>query len=347
MDLYIFPEAACMKGGYGIAVKYAYEKLQPKKDDVIVWLTSFEKKDMLYLRPNDFVFTRDKLLSFKSINNILHSRSRSEFVEDDFCFLKNQHFNTIHCDEVIFYRALRAVFPDKYINVRFHNCFSRIYTRNSFLNRHVGLKYAYGMKIMKKLEEEIFCDRKVRKIFITEEDYNYYNSVSGSNNDSELWLIQPNKDIIRNNRKDFYLDNKLVWFGGIEAHKEESVKWFITTVFSELKKNNPAIEFHLYGKNSEKFNNPSSNIFGHGFFNGSGFPMDNCLYVNPDIIGGGVKIKLLSLLENGIPFISTPFGFEGYSKDIIDGVFCSVIDDSSWTEAIENLLRKYCLKTGV
>ena len=99
------------------------------------------------------------------------------------------------------------------------------------------------------------------------------------------------------------------------------------------------MEFHLYGKNTERFNSPQDEIFGNGFYKGEGFPMENSLYINPDIIGGGIKLKLMDLFEGGIPFISSPFGYEGYSKDLIDSKYCHVVESELWADYIVELLK--------
>ncbi len=111
MDLYIFPEGACLNNGYGIGVDFAYRKLKPKKDDLIVWYTILEEKDMLYLRKEDVVIKKNSFYSIKSIKNILMGKDRTELSYSQLSFLEGCKFEHIHCDEVIFYRALRKMFP--------------------------------------------------------------------------------------------------------------------------------------------------------------------------------------------------------------------------------------------
>ena len=67
--------------------------------------------------------------------------------------------------------------------------------------------------------------------------------------------------------------------------------------------------------------------------------MKNSLYVNPDIVGGGIKLKLMDLLEGGIPFISSPFGYEGYSRNLIDERFCFVEEEDNWAQRIINVIK--------
>ena len=88
------------------------------------------------------------------------------------------------------------------------------------------------------------------------------------------------------------------------------------------------------------YNNPSRTIFVHGFWVMEGFNcVEGALYVNPDIIWGGVKLKLFSLIEEGIPFVSTVFGFEGYDKKMIDNSMRIVTDTEHFAEAIISRLQ--------
>lgn len=341
MDLFIYPEAANNFDGYGIGVNFAYNKIPPKDDDIVVWLSSYERKDMLHVRNNDIILRRRNLFSIKSISKLLCNRNPSELTCSDLFFLRDYTFNEIHCDDVIFYKALRELFPNKKINLRLHNCFSRIGVRNSFLHRDIGLKYSYAIRMMKSVEKDIFNDRNVYKIFISNEDMEFYQSTYGIKSDSETWQYAPNTNLMKKNQKPLKLNHKLVWFGGIEAHKESSVKWFVNCVLPRIREFLPDVELHLWGKNTTNFNNPKSNVYGHGFYSGAGMPFNNSLYINPDIIGGGIKLKLLSMMEQGVPFISTPFGFEGYEKQLIDDQFCIVAEELEWSSKIVEILERY------
>ena len=340
MDLYIFPEAACLNNGYGIGVDYAYKRLCPSKSDVVVWYTILEKEDMMYLKDKDVIIKKNQTISVKSICNILFRKDRTECSYKDLAFLKGMVFEHIHCDEVIFYRSIRKLFPAQQMTVRLHNCFARIYDRKQMLGLRLDWKYEIKLRNMYRLEREIFRDNRVHKIFISDEDRDYYTANFGRFNDSESWLYLPNLEKANNSRKiKPSYTHKLVWYGGIESHKKASITWFIEHVLEDIRKQIPDVEFHLWGRGSLAFNDPNRKIFGYGFFDGEGFPMENSLYVNPDIIGGGIKLKLMTFIENGIPFISTPFGFEGYSKELIDNVFCIVEEQENWVKRIIDIIK--------
>ena len=342
MDLFLFPEAACLSNGYGIAVKVAYEQLSIKENDIVVWYTSLPKDKMMYVRDQDYIIPRPSFFSFKSVYNTLRRTNRSELLVSELAFLKEKNINNIYCDETCFYYAVRKLFPHKKITVRFHNSFARIHDRLKLLkDRKVDLLYSVTLSNMYNLERDVMQDKNVYKIFLSDEDRDYYTSHYGKYTDSHTFLFEPNLEFAKKKRNSNKIDYRLIWFGGVESHKKSSVDWFIKDVFPLIKNEIPYVEFHLWGKGTEKFDNKSISVYGHGFYEGIGNPSNSSLYINPDIIGGGVKIKLMSLIESGMPIISTPFGFEGYRKELIDERYCLVVEEDEWAKNIISYLRKY------
>jgi hypothetical protein len=57
------------------------------------------------------------------------------------------------------------------------------------------------------------------------------------------------------------------------------------------------------------------------------------LFVIPDLLGGGVKVKTGDSLSLGLPFITTPFGAEGYQFSTAPGRFVADLDD--WDSVID------------
>lgn len=341
MNLYLFPEAACNINGYGIGVEAAYKGLDIKKDDIVVWISSVSKKKMLHLRPNDVIIPKPRFLSLKSIINTIKRTNRSEPYLSELSFLKKLSIDKIYCDETCFYHPIRILFPEKHLTVRFHNSFARIHDRLKLLPRKVDFLYRWTLYNMYNLERDVMNDNNVFKIFISDEDRNYYTSHYGKNSDSSVFDYHVDVEKAVANRDKLMMDNRIVWYGGVESHKKAAIDWFIWEVFPKVKQSIPGIEFHLWGKNTQQFDNPSCRIFGHGFFDGDGMPSRTSLYINPDIIGGGIKIKLMSMLEAGVPVISSPFGFEGYKYDIVDDVYCIVQEEGKWAEFIIDYYRKY------
>lgn len=339
MNLFIFPELARSNNGYGYAVEKDYLRLSPSNDDIVVWYTVMDKEDYQKNPEQSFIIQKNDFFSVKSVCNILLGKDRTELWSKELKFLTKYSFDYIFCGDTVLYRAVRKIFPNNQIEVRFHNCFARIYDRKRLLRLSFDFKFDLKLKNMYKLERMIFNDSNSRKIFISKEDYDYYTTMYGKQDDSELWMMDINQEIVNANRKRFKLDAKIVWYGGVESHKYASLEWFATDVFPIVKKAIPNVEFHLWGRGTHSFDNPQNGIFAHGFFEGDGVPIKNAIYINPDLIGGGVKIKLSTFLENGVPFITTPFGFEGYSTSLIDDFFCVVMEGEKWSETIINFIK--------
>lgn len=339
MNLYLFPEAATSESGYGMCVESDYRRLSPSAGDQVVWYTSFPKEKMPYLKEGDIILHWNKTLSAKSFDNILRRRPRAEVNYKELSALSGKEFDRIHCDDVLFYHAVRKLFPEKEFAVRFHNCYSRIYDRSQLLDAGLDLKFRATLRLMFGLEKEIFQDRRVHKVFISEEDRNYYVAMYGRRKDSEVWSFSPDMEIAGRNRTEPHYAGRVVWFGGVESHKKRSVDWFAYEVFPEILKQVPEAEFHLWGRNTAVYNHPEAHVFGHGFFEGEGLPLSPALYINPDVIGGGVKLKLMHLIEDGTPCISTPFGFEGYSRDLADDRYCIVEEMDRWADRIVSILK--------
>ncbi|HHX70565.1 MAG TPA: glycosyltransferase family 4 protein [Gallicola sp.] len=338
MNLYIYPSAAITTNGYGLAVIEDLKKQDRLKDDIVIWYVKNSAQSPYY-KNTDIVIKRLKPYGLKRIWNVLRNRVSGELYYEDIKFLRNKNIGNVFCGDVVFYRAIRKLFPDKQITVRFHNCFSRINTRTQILDVKSNLKFRITLKSMFQLEKEIFNDKKVYKLFISNEDRDYYSMITGRTYDSDTWSFTPNEKLMYKNRKAIHFSKKIVWFGGLEKHKQDSVRWFINKVFMDLKKDIPDLEFHLWGKGTTEFNDKKNKIYGHGFYNGEEMPLKGeALYINPDITGGGIKMKLLTYFENGIPFISTPFGYEGYSKELIDNKFCYVVEENEWIKKIKTIL---------
>lgn len=341
MNLFLFPESPDLTGGYGIVVNSDYNKSDISDSDTVVWYTDNVESDLL--EDSEHIIKRPGIISFKRLMNLMRIRFSAELTSSDIKFLKEQKFERIFCGDVSLYRAVRHLFPEDKITVRFHNCFSRIYRRKKQLGLRLNAKFEMDMRLLSRLEQEIFLDENVYKVFISDEDQDYYKSMTCAD-DCEVWGVEPDMSKAMVSRRNHSFDRKLIWFGGVESHKSKSIYVFINDVLPELRREFPNIEFHLWGKRTEQFNNPRLNIFGHGFYRGEGLPDRNdALYVNPDIVGGGVKIKIMTYLEEGVPFITTPFGFEGYNQDYIENHYCIVEELDQWAGVIAKLLNSKCI----
>ena len=339
MKLFVFPESPVPDNGFGIAVADAYKQLKPKEEDVVVWYTT--KRDFTELRSQDHLMEKAPITSLWRVFNVIRNHPSHELPPSQLSFLKKYDFDEIHCDDTTFFRPLRHLFPDKHINVRFHNSYARIEDRRRLLHISVGAKFRLVLSAYYDTERFIMNDRNSTKIFLTVEDRNYYCSHFGITSDSYVW---PGMEYEKLNGLRSYCEtnaiDRVVWFGGIESHKVRSVWWFIQDVLPQVRSTLPEVTFHLYGAGTQQFDNPEEGIFGHGFFDGKGIPdKGHSLYVNPDIVGSGIKLKLLTYLHEGVPFITTPFGFEGYPQNLADN-YCIISEQPHWAEDIVNYIVK-------
>lgn len=347
MNLYLFPTYASFSNGYGIAVESDFKRCSPSADDIIVWRETTDSKDRLYIKEGDFIIKQNSFFSLASIINTLKRTNRSEVLVSDVAFLRDKVFDNIFCGDVCFYNAIRKLFPKKTITVRFHNCFARIYDRKRLIGRKLDLLYSITLKNMYILERRIFNDSQVNKIFISDEDRYYYTSFFGKISDSATWNIMPNRiSTVEAISSMTTIEHRLVWFGGVESHKKKSVEWFINTVYPQVLKIYPDLELHLWGRFTEQFDNPQNHVFGHGFYSGKdSVPLKNALYINPDVIGGGVKMKLITYFENNVPFISSIYGFEGFPNDLINDDYCLVVEENNWFAAIDDFFHRHSANT--
>jgi hypothetical protein len=89
----------------------------------------------------------------------------------------------------------------------------------------------------------------------------------------------------------------------------------------------------MFGSGSKNWNDPAHGVIGHGFYDGDGLPLDgDALFACPDLLGGGIKIKVGDWLSWGLPIIATPFALDGYQLPQLNNMITAEIDD--WEDAI-------------
>lgn len=337
MRLIVLPAAPSNSDGYGIAVKEDLLRLNINESDIVVfYVTKTIVKDPKYHYINRF-----SRYSLRRYFNIILNRPSSEISVSDIRKLNLNlcDINYVFCGDVMFYRALRKLFPNKRIDVRFHNCYARIHDRVNLFRLSNKLSFIYRVNLVSfyNLERQIFNDKNTNKLFITDEDFEYYVSNSGRSSDATVWNMVPKIEMLERENCLHSLKTKIVWYGGLDSHKIDSVKWFVSSVFSGIHQSCPDVEFHLFGNKTESFNDPSNGIIGHGYYSGTDMPFkDEAIYINPDLTGGGVKIKLFTYFEKRVVFITTPYGYEGYPKKYIDNCYCYVKEADQWLPFLKN-----------
>jgi hypothetical protein len=335
--LIVLPERPGLKSGYQIAVKADLERLCPGQNDTTICYVSdasvTERDNTLYK-----IVHRPASVSIKRLINLLSGRPGSELWGSDIRkFVKNQRYDSIFCGETTLYRGLKTLFPDSQLTVRFHNFFSASLLRNQFLQYNLPLQTRLNFYLIARLEKLILADHKVIPVFITKEEYAFFRFIYPAR-EAEVWTVtEAYYDGIVHPEKP--AKPLIVWLGSLSTHKMYSLDYFINVIYDEVKKSIPDLEFHLFGRGTAGLNKPEKQIFGHGFYPGEGLPFGGkALFINPDLLGGGVKLKIKTLIQQGVPLITTPFGIEGYTIQRHDHLL--IEDIQNWSKAIISYFLK-------
>jgi len=326
MRLILLPVSPLGKGGYNKAVAQDIARLGiTSVDHAIIYNQSGQA-----IPPGYDYITRPSLISLSRVSNTLRQRVSTELSP---ILLRNkvkdQHYSEIFCGDVMMYRAARLLFPTQKIFMRFHNLFLLSRTRHSFRSPPISLKFRFNIYLFSKLELNIFRDKNIIPIFINETEKDFFNLMyPGRVN--ELWAPQLSNQLPSHRAS----KNNFIYFGSYAHHQTPGINWFINEIFSPLKKNNPEFELHFWGMGGSNLNNPKVGIYHHGEYHYDGLPMANeGLFINPDLLGGGIKFKIREWLEKGVPFISTPFGVEGYNFQQSENIIIAEADD--WLKQLE------------
>jgi hypothetical protein len=289
-----------------------------------------EKKNNIYIK-------RPGKLSIKRVRNLIQLRVSNELTQSDIhAYVPDQKYIDIFCGEITLYRALRQAFPNVHLQVRFHNFFSVLTCRNTFFRYKLPFITKLNFFLLTRLEREILSDRNVTPIFITKEEFNFFRVIHPAKQ-AYCWSVVK-ANYTQSTSELTAIKPIIVWFGGVSMHKSYSLRYFINHIFPQLKKPIPELSFHMFGKGTENLSDEAMHIHGHGFYEGTELPYGKeALYINPDLLGGGVKLKIGDLLEAGVPFISTPFGVEGYTIHSQANIIIAEID--SWRECILHYFR--------
>ena len=331
--LILLPENASTDSGYGIAVQADLKKLAPDSNDTVIIYSqtepNYEAFKPLFLKRN-----KDKKL--ERLSNVLRLKPASAISAKQLKPLVNgTGFDEIFCGEFFFYEPLKALFPNQPLKVRLHNFYTLLKYRQTQLRYRLPATFRFNLMAYSRLEHKLLSDSLVTPIFITEEEMAHYQKVYQSTK-GEVWSVLKSEALAY--QPALPLAQKLVWFGSATSHKRYSLDYFIKEVFLPLKER-LGLELHMYGSHTTSLHAPENKIFGHGFFKGEGLPINQALYINPDLLGGGIKLKVQTLIDHQAAFISTPFGVEGYKLPQSEHIILADIQD--WQTALERYFAQF------
>ena len=323
--LIVLPVSPLDQSGYGAAVADDVKRLGTQPNDLMV----------IYHHPNEetpegaVLIPRPSRASPRRYTNLLRLRTSTETTARQLrAAIGERHVNEVFCGEVTFYRALRSLYPTKRIQVRFHNLFSLPRTRQEFRRYSIDPAFRVNLALFSRLEREILRDPLVDVILIAEAERRFVELLYPSRS-LEVW----NPEVTVATRKPRPTKPRLAYMGSLASHQRFGMKHFIEQCLPEIRLRRADVELHMYGRVAGEWNAPKDGVIGHGFHEGDGPPLGgDALFICPDLLGGGIKIKIGHWLAWGVPMIATPFALDGYDLPDLDNVLVADIDD--WAERI-------------
>ncbi len=293
---------------------------------------------------NNIILNIKKNNLIKKIFKVISLKPASEiYAKDILKNIKTIDFNKIDkiiCEEVIFYSAIRKLFPNRKIIVRFHNLYMLIESNVKKYKKYVSMKMLYNYYSFSRLEQKIIKDDNCEKYYITNNDFEFANEYNYSINNKILKMNYTNKI----NKNNLYIDNNidvksfntLIIFGSVfVGHLRPGVEYFIKEIYLkyELFKD---YKLFIFGKNTEYYNKYKKyNIYGMGFYMGENLPLDGKgIFLVPDILGLGIKTKIMDLINNNVYALVTNEAMKGYENIKSNKIKVACIED--WHKEIRN-----------
>ena len=330
MRLILLPCDPDRAGGYNRVASQDLARLRPTTEDEVICYAEAEGSPPARMR----YFLRPRKKSGRKFANLATGRALSDVWTSQLrAVVRSREPREIFCGDVIFYKALRAMFPGRLMTVRLHNYFTLARIRRVARRIPVDLHFRLTLELTSRLERQIMQDQLVSPIFINPEEQRLFR-LAWPGRASELWPVdcKPSNEVSHPRRA------RLIYFGGTGSHQACGLRRFINSNLDGLRSRHPGLELHLWGDGTERFHGPSNGVHGHGRWHGDGVPDGgDGLFVIPDLLGGGVKVKTGDALSRGLPFITTPFGAEGYSFNPERGRMVAELDE--WNPMIESYFR--------
>lgn len=317
-DLYLFPSLPGKLSGYSIAVQSDMEYYRPKPEDYIVFITEDDRqpeqpsKNILFINRNNPILRLSNLFStghpgFFS-GHYLQKRIYRKFGV--------RKFKTIFYGDINFFTLFFRLQSENAI-IRLHNLYHKMYSNMithgiKYQNIRILYEVYAGMLLEKKIFYQVRKNNKLNLLTITDDERNYCIKVlSGKCKTLPITINMEPRTLIKS--PSFKWDGSIVWFGGVSSHKKIGIDAFLKRIYLPLSKAMEDIKFDLYGSGTLKYHNPDRHVYGHGFVETFNYKKySQAIFINPDIIGGGIKLKLYDLYVSNLRCLSTPYGVEGF-----------------------------------
>jgi len=343
-NLYLFPCLPDTKSGYGIAVGSDMEHLSCSVDDYYIFIADGGDINIPY---NKSLIIRRNNLFFRFCNFLLNGHPA--FFSSTFLFLlfwlkfRKRNFDFLFIGDINFY-GLNKFFKYKKAKLRLHNVYLKIF--ENLKGIRIGLEYIkmyyeafVGSNVERKMIRELGSGN-LEIVCITQQEQRYLSTKF----DLNIGLLKVN---VKNHvistltsSIEFCWDKRIVWFGGLSSHKLICMKHFIETIYPDLKNSISGLKFELYGKGTDRFFSTEHDICGYGFVQKLDLQkFSNSIFINPDCLGGGVKLKLLTFVQNNVRFLTTELGAEGFSIEEL-GDLAIISDLPNWKTILLNISNR-------
>lgn len=211
--LIILPYYPGKQGGYAVAVASDLRRLKITPEDrILIYAPLADRHDSPFE-----VIPRSSRCSPNRWLNLFRYRTSSEMTASQLkAFLNTKDFDSIFVGDTVMYRATRSIFPNRVLQVRFHNYFSMAYYRQ-WLNRYsISLQFRINMLMLSRLESEIMRDPLTFPLFITKEEQ-HYAQLAFPDKETGVWDIldtwpKPWPEITHPSSR------RLVFFGSLAHH---------------------------------------------------------------------------------------------------------------------------------
>ena len=220
------------------------------------------------------------------------------------------YVKTHHIDIAIF-TFIRTVYLTKYLNentITILDMIDILYKREEKLKTK-GIQN--WLKISKEQEYALYrlCDYQMA---IQREEYNELLEAKFENPLYIPYALKTNKQIFHQKVR------KIVYIAGKNEVNNEAIIWFLDNVWIYFHQLYNHINLHIYGTVCDILSNyQDQNLVLHGRIENFEEAYTNAdLAINPIHVGGGLKIKSVEALANGLPLITTKEGASGMDEGI-------------------------------
>ena len=223
-----------------------------------------------------------------------------------------------------FLRWVRHNFPDVRQAVRSHNClvqgFAGLSRQGSLVHR---LAWQIELAKIRRFEQSVFRSADVFWA-ITDDDAAVYERHFGSRPAGVLGISM---DVPRYGGVPSGEPATVVHIGSADLRKGLGLREFLARGWPLVRARVPHARFVVGGRDTESLSNPLLGVEGLGFVRDDRDVLSRGLvFLNPQQIGAGIKVKSVTAMLSGKALVSTPNGIEGVAGS--DGRHFFAADDA-------------------